>query len=116
MPKPRNAETRGLPTRWQHYHGAYYYQVPPGLEHMWDGKKKFRLGKTLPEAYRVWADRIEHQVDIKTVGQLLERYAMEVVPEKAATTQQHNALAIRKLTAVFGKRSIASITPQVVYW
>ncbi|MGT2507877.1 integrase [Cupriavidus basilensis] len=82
---------------------------------MWDGKKKFRLGKTLPEAYRVWADRIQHQVDIKTVGQLLERYAMEVVPEKAATTQQHNALAIRKLTAVFGKRSIASITPQVVY-
>ncbi|MFD2271780.1 hypothetical protein ACFS07_13105 [Undibacterium arcticum] len=40
MPKPRNKENKGLPKRWQHTHGAYYYQVPPGLEAGWDGKKK----------------------------------------------------------------------------
>ena len=58
MPRKRNAENRGLPCRWQHTHGAYYYQVPSGQEVAWDDKKKFRLGATLPDAYRVWSERI----------------------------------------------------------
>lgn len=115
MPKPRNAENRGLPARWQHTHGAYYYQVPPGLESAWDGKKKFRLGKTLPEAYKVWADRLGTIDKANNVGQLLERYALQVVPTKAVRSQAENARAITKLRAVFGELLLEDIKPQLVY-
>jgi hypothetical protein len=47
MPRPRRPENRGLPSRWRFDHGAYYYQVPIGAEGAWDGKRTFRLGKTL---------------------------------------------------------------------
>ncbi len=48
--RKRNAENKGLPARWRHYHGAYYYRVPAGLEAHWDGKRQFHLGSTLAEA------------------------------------------------------------------
>lgn len=115
MPKPRNAENRGLPARWQHIHGAYYFQVPPGLEAAWDGKKKFRLGKTLPEAYKVWADRLGAIEKANNVGQLLDRYALQVVPTKAARSQTENARAITKLRAVFGEMHLEGIKPQLIY-
>lgn len=115
MPKKRNPENRGLPPRWRSIHGAYYYRVPVGLEDAWDGKKQFRLGKTLPEAHRVWADRLGSIDDAKTVGDLLERYALEVVPQKEITTQAHNAVAIKRLRAVLGGMPLASIKPRHVY-
>lgn len=115
MPVPRKKENRGLPTRWRQHHGAYYYDVPPGLEVYWDGKKKFRLGKTLPEAYAVWAQRLGSLDKAKTVGQLLDRYALEVVPTKAATTQTQNAFAIKELRAKFGDAPIGGVRPRHVY-
>jgi hypothetical protein len=50
MPRARRPENEGLPARWQLSHGAYFYQVPPGLEYLWNHKQKYRLGATLPEA------------------------------------------------------------------
>ena len=46
MPGKRNAENKGLPSQWKLVHGAYSYQVAPGLEFLWDDEKTFRLGKT----------------------------------------------------------------------
>ena len=37
----RNKGNMGLPARWRHYHGAYYYRVPPGLESQWDGRTQY---------------------------------------------------------------------------
>jgi integrase len=115
MPKPRNPENKGLPARWQYKHGAYYYQVPHGLESMWDGKKLFRLGKTLPEAYRTWANRVDRQDKANTVGQLLDRYALQVIPAKEPATQASNQLALITLHKVFGTLPIDAVTPQHVY-
>ena len=115
MPKPRNSENRGLPARWQHTHGAYYFQVPAGLEASWDGKKKFRLGKTLPEAYKVWADRLGSIDNATNIRELLESYAQRVVPNKGAKQQTDNARAITKLIAVFGELSLDEMRPQLVY-
>ncbi|CAK0746248.1 hypothetical protein CCP3SC15_1420003 [Gammaproteobacteria bacterium] len=42
-------------------------------------------------------------------------YAIEVVPTKAAMTQDSNYSAIRRLTAVFGAMPITSIRPQMIY-
>ncbi|WP_229421444.1 hypothetical protein [Telluria antibiotica] len=82
MPRARKPENKGLPLRWRHTHGAYYYQVPPGQEAAWDGKKLFRLGATLSDAYTVWAERLKYVQDAKTVAQLLDRYALEVIPRR----------------------------------
>lgn len=115
MPRKRNKENAGLPARWKAEHGAYYYQVPGGLEDQWDGKKKFRLGATLPEAYAEWARRLGAVNGAKTIGALLDRYAMEVVPTKSARTQVENNRAIRNLRAVFGGVALTYLRPQHVY-
>lgn len=115
MPRKRNKENEGLPARWKAEHGAYFYQVPAGLESQWDGKKKFRLGRSLPEAYKEWARRLEVVDGASTIGQMLDRYALEVVPTKAVRTQVENNRAIRNLRAVFGAAPLTWIRPQNVY-
>ena len=115
MARPRLKENKGLPTRWTTHHGAYYYRVPPGLEYLWDGKKLFRLGATLPDAYRAWAERAERTDKTRTVGDLLDRYALEVIPRKSPKTQTSNNIALPTLRRVFGNLPMAAIRPQMVY-
>lgn len=115
MPRKRNAENKGLPARWRQIHGAYYYRVPDGLEDRWDGKKQFRLGASLPEAYKVWAERIEVDTRGRTINDLLDRYAAEVIPTKAKTTQTGNAIQLVELRKRFGAMPIAALKPPHVY-
>ena len=114
-PRKRKPENKGLPTRWEHYHGAYYYRVPPGQEAAWDGKKRFRLGKTLPEAYRTWAERITPRETPTTIADLLDRYALEVMPTKAPATQRGQAAGIERLRRVFSHMPIGAFKPQHAY-
>jgi integrase len=115
-PRKRKPENRGLPTRWCIRHGAYYYQVPPGMEDHWDGKKLFRLGKTLAQAHIAYAGRIQTQSGtLRTIGQLLDRYVAEVVPTKAAKTQIDNQAAIRRLRSVFGHMPVGEFEPVHAY-
>jgi len=115
MPKPRNPENKALPSRWRYRHGAYYYRAPSGSRHVWDGKTEFRLGRTLHEAYRVWAERVEAHSDARSMAQLLDRYALEVVPAKAPKTQESNLISIRRLRPVFGDMPINAIRPRHAY-
>ncbi len=115
MPKSRKPENRGLPSRWQFEHGAYYYAVPPGLEQYWDGKRRFQLGKNQTEAYKVWADRIGLKDSVRTVGQLLDRYSVEVVPTKEQSTQKLNYTAIVNLKKAFDKLPLGDMIPMMVY-
>lgn len=115
MPRKRLKVNEGLPKRWRLTHGAYHYQVPAGQEQQWDGKKTFRLGKTLPEAYQVWATRLGSIDKIRTMSEVFERYLLEVVPRKAPKTQTENARQIKRLTAIFGHMMPSQIRPQMVY-
>ncbi|SPA44656.1 tyrosine-type recombinase/integrase [Cupriavidus taiwanensis] len=115
MSRARNPENKGLPARWCQRHGAYFYRVPPGLEAMWDGKQMFRLGSSLPEAYKVWSDRLADTDKTKTVADLLDRYSLQVVPTKAKTTQQSNQVCIARLRSVLGTAPLSAIRPQTVY-
>jgi integrase len=90
--------------------------VPKGLENEWEGKRKFRLGATLPEAYATWSTRLGAKRDKPhTVGALLEQYALEVIPHKAPTTQAHNTSAIKPLLAEFKDAPLTAIKPSVAY-
>ena len=115
MPRARSKENQGLPKRWRTVHGAYYYQVPPGQEAQWDNKKTFRLGTKLHEAYKVWADRVGRIHEAKTIGQLLDRYALEVIPTKSAASQTSNRHQIKAIRRVFGDQPLEPFTPQLVY-
>jgi integrase len=116
LPKPRAARNKPLPRRWRFKHGAFYYRVPPGLEAQWDGKSEFRLGGTLAEAAKAWADRLgEHRDPVHTIGALLDRYELEVVPHKAAKTRTENHRHIAKLRGVFGRMPLSPFPPKLVY-
>lgn len=115
MPRPRNPENKSLPKRWKIQHGAYYYQVPPGLESAWDGRKLFRLGKSLHEAYKAWADRLQGTIEVRTIGTLLDRYALEVIPGKAISTQRGNTLSLQWLRPVFGHMPLSGFRPRYIY-
>lgn len=115
MPKPRLSINNGLPAGWRLKHGAYYYRPPVNLRVLWDNKSEFRLGSSQSEAYRVWASRLELYSDAKLMGELLDRYALEIVPLKAPKTRSSNLGSIRKLKAVFGHMPIESVKPVHVY-
>lgn len=116
MPRKRRPENQGLPPRWRFFHGAYRYQVPPGLESMWDGKKQFTLGTSLAEAHRAWAARVElNGRELRTIGDLLDRYELQEVPTKAPATQRGNLDAIKRLRAVFGSFPILDFRPHHAY-
>lgn len=115
MPRARKPENKGLPSRWRFTHGAYFYQVPVGQESSWDGKQTFRLGSKLHEAYKVWGDRIGVIENASTIGALLDRYMLEVVPSKGITTQAHNKVAIKPLRAVFADVRLLDIKPRHIY-
>ncbi len=115
MPKQRNPENQGLPKRWRFTRNAYYYQVPPGQEFNWEGKQTFKLGNTLPSAYRTWAERLEVLEEAKTINDLLDRYALEIIPTKAVSTQYDNALYTNNLKKVFGRMQITAIEPVHIY-
>ncbi len=116
MGSPRNREHKGLPTRWRWKEGAYRFRVPPGQEHLWDGKKEFRLGKTLSESHITYAGRIA-SVDgaIQTIGQLIDRYLIEVTPTKASSTQRTEIEDLRKIREMIGHNPIASFAPHDAY-
>ena len=115
MPKTRLRHNSGLPSRWRYYHGAYYFRVPPGMEPYWDGKTQFRLGKTLADAHRVYAERIEPDGGINTMAQLIDRYLAEVTPTKAQRTQKDEIQILMTLREVFGNSRPNAIRPKHCY-
>lgn len=118
MPKARSKENQGLPAGWRLYHGAYYFRVPKGLEKHWDGKTQFKLSTTLAEAHRVWAERtaaMHNPETCGTVGDLLDRYAREVIPTKSPKSQENNLNQLKMLRRVFAQVPLASVVPRTVY-
>ena len=116
MPRARKPENRGYPRGWSWEHGAIYYSVPRGDECLWDGKRRFRLGRTDSEAHAAWAARVPIDAsDVISVSDAMDRYLLEVTPIKAARSQKndrHNAATIRP---VFGHMQPKSVKPAHAY-
>jgi integrase len=95
--------------------------VPPGLEHLWDGKKEFRLGATLAEAGPVWSARVQPVRDVATIGQLLDAFDSLYIPTLSPKTQAGYRQSIRGgkdhggLRRVFGHMMLAALEPHHIY-
>lgn len=97
MSKKRNKQKLGLPARWRRKHNAHYYRVPPGDEEHWDGKKEFRLGRSLDGAYRTLSRWLDEHIEARDFGELPDRYDLKVVPLKAPKNQQSNRILMKRL-------------------
>jgi integrase len=116
MARKRCKENIGLPARWRHYHGAYYYQVPRGLEGLWDGRKQYRLGKSLGDAASEWAKRMRvAERPTMYIREMLERYAIEVIPTKSPATQRGDIRALVNLRTAFGDMRLDALEPMHIY-
>lgn len=111
MPPKRKKANTGLPARWRFRHGAYTYRVPPGQEHRWDGKKEFRLGATLAEAYRAWAERIETADKVSTMPEAFDRFVLEYLPNLRPATQTDYRSSIKRLRAAFRHFKPSDVKP-----
>lgn len=115
VPKKKLKENKGLPTNWRFKDGAYRYRVPEHLRHLWDNKSEFKLGKTLIEAHRTYADRAEVYIDARMIGQLCDKYLIKVLPLKAKTTQDREVRCIELIRKVFDSFPIRALEPHHVY-
>ena len=115
MPRVRNSENRGYPKSWRFRYDAYYYRVPTGQEHLWDGKKEFHLGRSLSEASAEWAKRLHRIEHNGTVDALLTRYKLDVIPTKAAATRRGDTQALINLRKVFGDMRPRDVLPRRIY-
>lgn len=126
MPRARNPENKSLPKGWVHKHNAYYYNVPKGLEPVWDGKTQFRLGKTLGEAYAEYGRRVTAltqmtpesapHLGIRNVGDALDHYLVLASPAwREGTTLKNNKQSIRTLKGFLGHLRLKELTEEVVY-
>lgn len=115
MPRKRNPENRGFPPRWTLSHGAIFYQVPKGLDHLWDGKRKFLLGHTQAQAYAEWSRRVEHNHNVFTIGDLLQRYYLEVSGVKPPQSIKSDRRSYNMLMLAFASMNLEDLTPQHIY-
>ena len=115
MPRKRLAQNKGTPTGWRWKNGAWRYRVPKHARHLWDDKEEFTLGKTLPEAYATWAERVQVTDNIKTYNDLFDRYEQEILPTHSPSRQYQDKLYLVNLRAVFGHLALSALEPHHVY-
>ena len=105
MGRNRKHDTH-LPKRVYLRRGTYYFVDYLGKWH--------RLGITLSGMYRRLADFVE-DTPIKTMGDLFDRYEIEVIPTKAPRTQKDNSREIKLLRAVLGEMVPRQFLPRHGY-
>lgn len=114
-PKKRNQEHRALPKYWRKRGTSYTYRIPPQLRHLHDGKKEISLGTSLSGAYQRYAALYQTEECITLMRELFDRYASEIVPEKALATQSSNHRSLGRLRDALGDNLVSSVTPEAIY-
>lgn len=102
----RRVRTLAGGKRWE----GYYYDGRDDA----GNRKEIPLGTDLGEAKRKWAELECRPAPVETgiMRIVFDRYAREVIPDKAPKTQASNRLELAKLRSVFDAAPIDAITPQ----
>ena len=87
--------------------GTYYYVDR--------NRKWIKIGKTLAEAMQEWTKLFDGEKEIFTMGQLFDRYMLEISPKKSAKTYHGNQQQVQNLYAAFSSMQPKNITPVHVY-
>lgn len=116
MPRKRTRkENKNLPKHWRYDHGSYFWIVPAKLRDKFE-KTAYKLGGTLAEAHRKFAELpIHDDSPVMSIGDLLMRYEREVIPTNKTGTQENKRRALEPLRKVFGNSPLKGIEPQHVY-
>lgn len=114
MPSTRR---KHWPPRWTQDRGVIYYRTRPAERHLWEGRSFFPLGRTEPEAWRTWYARTADTPSggLETLGDAIDRYAREVLPDRAESTQRDYRRALQLLRNVFGHMRPSDLAPRHVY-
>ncbi|RLW62235.1 MAG: hypothetical protein B6D70_07675 [gamma proteobacterium symbiont of Stewartia floridana] len=102
----KRKSNKDLPQRVYFRNGAYYFVSPPPQS------KWIRLGKKKGEMYAALARLNLTDIPCFTMRDVWKRYAEEVLPGKAISSQLANKAEAEKLLAVFGDMHPDAIKPQ----
>lgn len=94
---------KDLPERVYYSHGAYYYVHK--LDNRWE-----KLDGDYAKAMAAWSKLIAAPTNIEKMGDLFDRYLLEVVPGKAPRTQKDNRQEMRFLRVFFGDMLVSCVT------
>jgi integrase len=98
---------RDLPERVYQKHGAYYFV---DMDNKWQ-----KIGKSVSEVYRWYADMVNDDRQIFTMSQIMDRYIGEVLSEKAESTKVNAHRFISHLRGVFGDMQPQDLKPADIY-
>lgn len=115
----RKRKTRShLPERVYWQNGAFRYQPPPFRDEAGNIVKpsQIRLGKNEAEMWRAWHDLgTAPPVAIRTMGQLFDSYAREVIPTRHPTSAKDDQAALKWLRTVFSDSELGTIRQTDLY-
>jgi len=96
-----------LPQRVYFSHGAYFFAPPAGA---W-----VHLGREFGVAMAKWAEIVGRPAKMTTMGEIMDRYMLEVAPRKSPRTYQDNIKEIARLRSVFGHMQPDEVTAPDIY-
>ena len=105
---------KDMPKRWAYKHGAYYYRPRESERHCFDDKSWYRLGRTYSEALHAFA-RLQDLELSEKLASVIDRYKVDVLSQRSASTQNGYTVALRRLRSGLGHNPVAAITPKTVY-
>lgn len=115
MPQKRKRENKPLPRGWRWKNGWLWFRTNESNKHHWDNRSEFPLGKTLAEAHQTFGKRVAISDNCRTMNQLLTRYRLETLPEKAYKTREQRSASLPRLITAFGDLRPTEIEPHMVY-
>ena len=105
----RRKHDRHLPARMYLRRGAYYFDDP--ATHRWEP-----LGKDLAQALAAYGTKVGGQWSGRTLGDVIDRYRVEVLPLKRSRhTHKDQGAQLDRLKAVFGECMPDAVTTQHCY-
>jgi len=102
----KRTKRKDLPDYVYFQHGAYYFVV---------NNKWMPLGKDYVAAMIKYTELNSDNKHIFTMGQLFDKYTIEIIPGKAKATQEDNLSSMKFLRTAFSHMQPEEITPQDIY-
>jgi integrase len=96
-----------LPQRVYFNHGAYYFAPLVG--------GRVHLGRDFAQAMAKWPETVAHSTRIAAMGEVMDRYMLEIAPKKSPRTYQDNIKEIARLGVVFGHMQPSEIFAPDIY-